>query len=277
MADLSRREKLKLEKFFEMEGGYVLDFSNRTLSNFVFETLNIELYSDNFAEFGESKANRIRAIWQKESNYKVGKLISEMLDYWRDKKVMSYGEITQPEQSLFDECHKIAQRLLADTVVEEIDVIREVPDDKDFSLLAKSIRESIDKNEPEAALDRLHTYVMKFIRQLCENHKIEIKKDESLNAIFGKYVKFVVANDKIESQMTERILKYSIHVIEAFNDIRNNKSFAHDNPILNYSESVLIFNNVTNSIKFIESVEKTLRQENEIKETESADWKDLPF
>jgi len=277
MSDLNRREKLKLDKFFEMEGGYVLDFSNRTLSNFVFETLNIELYSDNYADFGESKANRIRAIWQKESNYKVGKLISEMLDYWRDKKVMSYGEITQPEQNLFDECHKIAQRLLADTVVEEIDVIREVPDDKDFSLLAKSIRESIDKNEPEAALDRLHTYVMKFIRQLCESHKIEIRKDESLNALFGKYVKFIVAHDKIESQMTERILKYSIHVIEAFNDIRNNKSFAHDNPILNYPESVLIFNNVTNSIKFIESVEKTIEKENKIEESESADWGDLPF
>jgi hypothetical protein len=277
MADLSRREKLKLEKFFEMEGGYVLDFSNRTLSNFVFETLNLELYFDSYADFGESKANRIRAIWQNESNYKVGKLISEMLGYWRDKKVMSYGEITLPEQNLFDECDKIAQRLLAVTVVEEIDVIREAPDDKDFSLLAKSIRESIEKNEPEAALDRLHTYVMKFIRQLCQIHKIEVKKDESLNAIFGKYVKYVVANDKIESQMTERILKYSIHVIEAFNDIRNNRSFAHDNPILNYSESVLIFNNVTNSIKFIQSVEKTLEQENELKETESADWEDLPF
>lgn len=277
MSDLNRREKLKLEKFFDMGGGYVLDFSNRTLSDFVFETLNLEFYSDNYAEFGDSKANRIRAIWQKESNYKVGKLISEMLDYWQDKKVMSYGEIIQAEQNLFDECQKIAQRLLADTVVEEIDVIREVPDDKDFSLLAKSIRESIDKNEPEAALDRLHTYVMKFIRQLCENHNLEIKKDESLNAIFGKYVKFVVAQDKIESKMTERILKYSIHVIEAFNDIRNNKSFAHDNSILNYSESVLIFNNVTNSIKFIESVEKTLEQENKRKETESADWEDLPF
>ncbi len=277
MSDLNRREKLKLEKFFDMEGGYVLDFSNRTMSDFVFETLNLDFYSDNYADFGDSKANRIRAIWQKESNYKVGKLISEMLDYWKDKKVMSYGDITQPEQSLFDECQKIAQRLLADTVVEEIDVIREVPDDKDFSLLAKSIRESIDKNEPEAALDRLHTYVMKFIRQLCENHKLEIKKDESLNAIFGRYVKFVIAQDKIESKMTERILKYSIHVIEAFNDIRNNKSFAHDNPILNYSESVLIFNNVTNSIKFIESVEKTLEQENKRKETESADWEDLPF
>jgi hypothetical protein len=277
MADLNRNEKLKLEKLFEMEGGWVLDFSNRTLSNFVYETLNIDLYSDRFSVFGDSKAKRIRAIWQKESNYKVGKLISKMLDYWRDKKIMSYREITKPEQNIFDECHKIAQRLLADTVVEEIDVIREVPDDRDFTLLAKSIRESIDKNEPEAALDRLHTYVMKFIRQLCENQKIEIKKDESINAIFGKYVKFIVNNDKIESQMTERILKYSIHVIDAFNDIRNNKSFAHDNPILNHSESVLIFNNVTNTIKFIESIEKTLRQENEVRETESTDWKDLPF
>jgi hypothetical protein len=277
MADLNRNDKLKLEKFFEMEGGYVLDFSNRTLSNFVFETLNIELYSDRYSEFGDSKASRIRAIWQKESNYKVGKLISEILDYWRDKKIITYREITKPEQNIFDECYKIAQRLLADTVVEDIDVIRDVPNDKDFTLLAKSIRESIDKNEPEAALDRLHTYVMKFIRQLCENKKIELKKDETLNAIFGKYVKFIVANDKIESQMTERILKYSIYVIEGFNDIRNNKSFAHDNPILNYSESVLIFNNVTNTIKFIESIEKTFIQENEIRETESTDWKDLPF
>lgn len=277
MAELNRIEKLKLEKFFEMNGGYVLDFSNRTLSNFVFETVNLELYSDNFSDFGDSKANRLRAIWQKEKNYTVGKLTTEMLGYWKDKKLMSYCQITQPEQNIFDECQKIANKLLEDTIVEDIDVIREVSDDKDFSLLAKSIRESINKNEPEVALDRLHTYVMKFIRQLCENHLIEIKKDESLNGIFGKYVKFIVGNEKIESQMTERILKYSIHVIEAFNDIRNNRSFAHDNQILNYSESVLIFNNVTNSIKFIESIENTLEQENKKKETERVDWKDLPF
>jgi hypothetical protein len=144
-------------------------------------------------------------------------------------------------------------------------------------LLAKSIRESIEKNEPEVALDRLHTYVMKFIRKLCQNHEIGTTKEESLNAIFGKYVKFIVSNDKIESLMTERILKYSIHVIESFNDIRNNKSFTHDNPILNYSESVLIFNNVTNSIKFIETVEKQLKNENLIIEIEKANWENLPF
>ncbi|GAB3011869.1 hypothetical protein GCM10027284_34100 [Cyclobacterium sediminis] len=277
MADINRREKLKLEKLFDMGGGYVFDFSNRTFSDFIFETLDKDLYSDKYSDNGDSKANRLRTIWQKENNYSVGKLTLEMLEHWRDQKTMSYSDISQPEQNLYEECEKIANRLLEGKIIEEIEVIQGKEDDKDFSLLAKSIRESIEKNEPEAALDRLHTYVTKFIRQLCENHEIEIKKDESLNALFGKYVKFIVASEKIESQMTERILKYSIHVIEAFNDVRNNRSFAHDNPILNYSESVLIFNNVTNSIKFIESIEKTIEQEIKEEEKESVNWEDLPF
>jgi hypothetical protein len=276
MADLSRLEKLKLENIFEMNEGYVLDFSNKTFNNFIFETINIELYSDKYADNGESKANRLRTIWQKENNYLVGKLTKEMLDYWKDT-VMIYKQITEKQQIHFEECYKIANKLSENNIVEEIEVIRINQDDKNFSLLAKSIRESIEKNEPEVALDRLHTYVMKFIRKLCQNHEIGTTKEESLNAIFGKYVKFIVSNEKVESLMTERILKYSIHVIEAFNDIRNNKSFAHDNPILNYSESVLIFNNVTNSIKFIETVEKQLKNENLIIEIEKANWENLPF
>jgi hypothetical protein len=77
--------------------------------------------------------------------------------------------------------------------------------------------------------------------------------------------------------MAERILKYSINVLEAFNDIRNNKSFAHDNPILNYEESVLIFNNVTNSLKFIESVEEKIEKRKKEEQSENIDWDDLPF
>lgn len=277
MSDLNKTEKLKLEKLFNMEGGYVLDFSNRTFNDFIYETLKIDAHSDNYAEFGASKANRLRAIWIKENNHRIGKLTSEMLTYWKDKKVISDNEITSQEQALFEDCIKTAHRLLENTIVEEIDVIREIGDDKDINLLAKSIRESIEKNEPESALDRLHTYVIKYIKQLCEKHKIQISKEESLNAIFGKYVKYIVASGKIESQMTEKILKYSINVIEGFNDVRNNKSFAHDNPILNYAESILIFNNITNSLKFIESIEKVFEQENKRKEIESANWGDLPF
>lgn len=281
MSDLTRIEKRKLEKLFEMDGGYVLDFSNRTFSEFIYETLRIEIYDDKYEYESGSKANRLRGFWNIGNNYNVGKLTKAMVDLWREERILNNKEINPQEQNLYDECLKIANRMLQDTIVEEIGVINDKTDDRDFNLLATSIKESIEKNEPEVALDRLHTYVMKFIRQLCEKHGLQISKDESLNALFGKYVKFIVKTNKVESKMAEKILKYSISVLEAFNDIRNNKSFAHDNPILNYSESVLIFNNVTNSIKFIETVEDKIDQELKKKqkqqEQENVSWDDLPF
>jgi hypothetical protein len=78
----------------------------------------------------------------------------------------------------------------------------------------------------------------------------------------------------IESEMTERILKSSISIMESFNKVRNEQSFAHDNPILNYNESVLIFNNVTSSIKFIGSIE--VNQEKSVQNDNDA-WDDIPF
>jgi hypothetical protein len=277
MAELSRVEKMKLEKMFDMNGGYVMDFSNRTFSEFIFEETRIEIYDDKYCTYGDSKAKRLRAFWDLENNYRVGKVTKAMLDEWRDEKVVYGKEISTPEQVLWDDCEKISRKLLEDSIIKEIDVIREIEDDRDITMLSKSIKESISKNQPEEALDRLHTYLMKFIRNLCNKHEIEFSNEESLNALFGKYVKFIVANQKIESLMAERILKYSINVLEAFNDIRNNKSFAHDNPILNYEESVLIFNNVTNSLKFIESVEEKIEKRKKEEQSENIDWDDLPF
>jgi hypothetical protein len=69
-------------------------------------------------------------------------------------------------------------------------------------------------------------------------------------------------------------LRTSISNLDSFNDIRNNRSFAHDNPILNYEESVLIFNNISSTIKFIEAIENRVDNNKEVHNT---DWKDLEF
>jgi hypothetical protein len=74
----------------------------------------------------------------------------------------------------------------------------------------------------------------------------------------GGYIKAIRNKGLIESVMTERILKSSISILEAFNGVRNDQSLAHDNEILNYQESVLIFNNVTSSIKFLQRIEEEI-------------------
>ena len=59
--------------------------------------------------------------------------------------------------------------------------------------------------------------------------------------------------------MTERILKSSISILEKFNEVRNNQSLVHDNVVLNYEESLLIFNHITASIRFISKLEEKIQ------------------
>lgn len=276
MADLSSIEKLKIEKLFDMGTGYVIDFSNRTFSEFILDNMGIEIYDSKYDYASGSKANRLRAFWQKEPNYVVGQLLLKLLEYWKAKKENYYPKATSAEQVLYKECVRIAERLNQDSPIESLDAIQSFSDDKNFSLLARSIKDSIRNNEPEAALDRLHTFLVKYVRQLCDKHGIEHDRNKPLHSMFGEYVKYLKLNNLIESQMTERILRASISILEAFNDVRNNQSFAHDNPILNYHESILIFNNVSSAIRFLQSVEFNEREMN-VPDEEIPSWDDIPF
>lgn len=219
MADLTYIERANIEKFLGMKSGYVMDFSDRTFQEFVGEAVGLEIDDKKYHYASNSKANRLRQFIKVESNYIFGKLLSAFCDYWLSK-VHTGGIDPIGDESLYKECLKIAEKLKQESIVEYIDAIQPNIDDRDFKLLAKSIRDSIEKNEPEAAIDRLHTFTFRYLHELCDKHQINYDKSDSLNAVFGKYVKFLVDNKHIESAMAEKILKYSINVIEAFNDIR---------------------------------------------------------
>ena len=146
---------------------------------------------------------------------------------------------------------------------------------RDFEILANSVRDSIEKNRPEEGLDRLHTFVVKYIRVLCERNGIPTSREKPLHSLFGEYLKFLKARGLIQSGMAERILKSTISVLEAFNTVRNEQSLAHDNPLLNYGESILIFNNVATAIRFIAAIEDVALPPNALQPASADD--PLPF
>jgi len=250
MSDLTNVEKRSIEKLLGMGSGYVLDFSNRTFEEFVRDSVGKSIYAAEYETGGGSKANRLRALMSKESNHLVGKLLSDLLEYADERQVSA------DEKPLLEACRRTVQRLTVNQPVPEIDAITPNSGEKVFVVLAKSVRESIEKNEPETGLDRLHTFVVKYMRVLCEKRGITIDRDKPLHSLVGEYIKRLKEAGDIESEMTERILKSSISILEAFNRVRNEQSFAHDNPILNYDESLLIFNHVTSAIKFISGLER---------------------
>lgn len=253
MADLNAFERRSLEKLLGMGNGYVLNLSDRTYSEF-FLDYRVDIDAADYRIGGDSKAKRMRTFWNVAPNHTVGKVIHGLIAYGAQE-----GCFEDSNAQLIDECRKIAQRLLNDHPVPELDALTAIADERDFEVVAEHVREAIEKNQPEGGLDRLHTFVNKFIRVTCELHGITITRDKPLHSVFGEYVKKLRGGGHLESAMAERILKSSISVLEAFNDVRNNKSLAHDNPILNYEESLLIFNHVASSIRFIKDLEAKIK------------------
>jgi hypothetical protein len=100
MSDLTFVERHKIEQFLGMASGYVLDFSNRTFAEFVLDSTGRDIFDSRYEYASGSKANRLRAFWQKEENAVVGKLLGDLLDY-KDQP-------GPPEQA----CRLIVARLL---------------------------------------------------------------------------------------------------------------------------------------------------------------------
>lgn len=256
-----------------MGGGYVLHFSNPKFRDLVITTVEIDIEEEKYSVNGTSKANRLRKFWDLESDIVVGKLLYELILIAKDTP-LSYADQKLPNDELVDDCFRIINNLKENSVIENIEAIQATNNDKDFVNLAKIIREAIGRNEPENALDRLHTYIVMLVRDLCNTHNIEYSKDETLNAVFGNYVKHLQKNNLVEAEMSVTIMKTSISIIESFNGVRNNRTYTHANPVLNYDESIFIFNNLVNLVKFITKIEGKISV---IVKNENTSWDELPF
>ncbi|MCG7280847.1 abortive infection family protein [Chryseobacterium taklimakanense] len=279
MADLTFEEKEYLEHYFDMSGGYVLDFYNSTFQRFIKEKTGVDIYITKYEKSGESKARRLREFFRIEPNHVVSKLINDLIKYRRQKVALnSFYLKSNPE--LEKECLKIVERLKEEGISKHVSNIDVVIPTSDFEKLTKSIRRSIDDNEPEVAIDRLHTYFMKYFRELLLANKIEFAETDTLNALFGKYVKFLESNSAFETEMCKTILKTSISLLEKYNGVRNNNSFAHPNPLLNYRDSLYIFDSLARLKGYIDEIQSEIELKNiEIEKQNSKNWEDddLPF
>src|SRR5882672_2955769 len=108
MSSLKMLERECLEELFGMGGGYVMDFSNRTFSEFFRESARVDIYADKYAKNGDSKARRLRAFVELESDPVIGKTITDLLEYWRYKT----QQPTAKETALADRAHQVVQKLL---------------------------------------------------------------------------------------------------------------------------------------------------------------------
>ena len=112
MTNLSTNDKRILEKLFQMESGYVLNFSDRTMEEFFADDVGVNIYDQKYNYASGSKANRIRGFWQIADSSLVGKSIIKLIEYIENQILI--GDLKKEEfsQELISRGKEISNKLL---------------------------------------------------------------------------------------------------------------------------------------------------------------------
>lgn len=106
---LKRLDYDLLDYVFEMNGGYVLDFSNRTFSEFFIDELNIDIDNVRYCDNGNSKAKRLRSYLKQVSKEEALRVLTSLWEY--REAIRKRSRITETNPQYITEFWQLIERL----------------------------------------------------------------------------------------------------------------------------------------------------------------------
>jgi hypothetical protein len=230
-----------------------MDFSDRTFGDFFRDEVGADIDEERYAEGGGSKGKRLRFFLQKESPARVARALRALWTYRCD--LPDHRLPTADDEAIKRRYLEIIERVDRSVDRPRTDGIERFDHDETLDELVASIQRDVDAGKPQAALDRLHTYCMKKFAHLLRSSGLEVQDNDTLNGRVGRLFNPLRRSGKV-SPMSDKIMKGSVDAFDAFNKVRNDASFAHDNTILSPAEASFIFDGVVNLLRFVKTLEE---------------------
>lgn len=254
MADLKHSEISLIEHFVAWPRGfgYVLDFSDRTFKEFFEDEFQVKIFVPDYRDRGTSKRHYLLSFCLKEPAGIVARVLSMIADRRRQ---LAAADHVPPQDSLQDPFEELVVAIKTRADQPRTDALYRFEKGRALDELVANLQRTLESNKPEAALDHLHTYCMKKFAYLLSLRGIGCTDKEALHARFGKYRRCLLKETNLQ-EISDLAMKSAISVLEKFNDVRNNQSFAHDSVILDHHEARYVFDIVTALLRFIRSYEE---------------------
>lgn len=107
---------------------------------------------------------------------------------------------------------------------------------------------------------------------------MERRSHIALHGLAGKLKKHYENSGVISSKFTLMAIQSNISLFDSYNEIRNEKSYAHDNPILNDIEADFVVRAMANVLTFLEKIDVQIQYEESQKSIQQYDFDtELPF
>lgn len=250
---LTSQHRTTFDRIFHSGGGYVLDFSDRTMAEWFEETLDLDIFQQRFQIEGHSKGKTLRSFVEVAEPRLVARVLRAPwayrcgLDGYREQNDQDEARLKAWLEQFTDELENASPLKLDDA-------FKDFSGDTTLPKLRASIAGDLVAEKPDVALDRLHTYCVKPFRALLAGRGAPVDASTPLHAIFGAYGKSL-RDEGALSAFALPTLRVQHKLFEGLNDARNKRSFAHDNDLLAVSEAQFIVECVLASLAFIERIE----------------------
>ena len=174
MPKLTRSEMRKIDEAFDMGGGYVLNFSDRTMSEFFEDELGVDIDQEKYAINGGSKAKRVRTFIEIEDNPRVVQLLRKLWEHKlstqtqaeRDSLFFKMSETEIP--ALIEKLESSSTFPFAQTLPQHAAVLNLDTDNRDL----KRIQDSAD-TDPESAI----TSACATLESVCRSILVELGEE----------------------------------------------------------------------------------------------------
>lgn len=208
-----------------MNSGYVLHFSDSTFGTF-FADFEIEINTDRkYQKYGSSKAKKLRAFWETESDNLVGQVLLEMI-----------GNIkfSSDENTLADECRAIANRLVSGKI--NLESLKSKAETFNLQYMSRQIKrmESAIETDPDLAIGTAKELVETCCKTILKERSVSFdEKSDDLPKLVKTTLKELnlvpeSISDSIKGSDTiKRILSNLSSVLQGIGELRNKYGTGH--------------------------------------------------
>ena len=250
---LTPQHRITFDQIFHSGGGYVLNFSDRTMGEWFEEFFDFNIFDERYQIEGDSKGKTLRGFIEVAEPRLVARVLRALWDY-RCSLDGFVEDNSDQETRLKMWLEQFTNELENSSSLNLDEAFKDFSSDTTLPKLRASIAGDLIGNKPDVALDRIHTYCVKRFRALLADRGMPCDPSTPLHAIFGAYGK-AVRDEGVVSQFALPTLRVQHKLFEGLNDARNKRSFAHDNDLLAVSEARFIVDCVLASLSFIERIE----------------------
>jgi hypothetical protein len=223
-----------IDEVFGMGSGYVLDFSNRTFSEFFEDEFGVNIYQEKYYGRGTSKANLLRSFIDVEDGFVVGKVLRKLYEYRTTTLVARESSNILPE-SVQSQFFELVARIETGFVPPVLGSLSDAAQTLNFDTVTRDLDRALAsaKTDPEDAVTAACSTVESVCRSILIELGVGLPEKKDIKGLFAAVRKPLgLGSDRADldpliADDVRKVLSGLATVVEGVGSLRTHGGDAH--------------------------------------------------